>query len=162
MESRSRAVRVAAQRDSTLGFRLWQARDVTDGTTPDTEPDADLVALWAKVFGFARTGETDLLAAYVDAGIPVNLTSDSGDTLVMLASYHGHSDTVAALLARGADTNRLNDRGQSPLAGAVFKVHPEVVKALLKAGADVHAGKPSAVETARMFGNTAMLQLLQP
>src|SRR5699024_9900387 len=45
---------------------------------------------------------------------PQNLTNDSGDTLLMLAAYHGHADTVRALLTRGADPNRLNDRGQSP------------------------------------------------
>ncbi len=121
-----------------------------------------MLELWAKVFGFARAGETDNLAAYVDAGIPVNMTNDKGDTLVMLAAYHGHAGTVAALLERGAEPNRLNDKGQSPLAGAVFKAEPEVVKVLLNGGADPDAGQPSAVETARTFGNTEMLALLQP
>lgn len=143
---------------------IWQARLVTDASNQAfaAEQGPDFSAWRAKAFSFARHGESELLAAYVDAGIPVDLTNDSGDTLVMLAAYHGHSDTVAALLARGAEVNRLNDRGQSPLAGAVFKSETEIVKALLTAGADVHAGQPSALETARMFGNTAMLALLQP
>ncbi|WP_216204984.1 ankyrin repeat domain-containing protein [Amycolatopsis aidingensis] len=130
--------------------------------TPEPEPDPELLALWAKVFGFARRGETDRLVAYVEAGIPANLTNDKGDTLVMLAAYHGHADAVTALLERGADPNRLNDRGQSPLAGAVFKAEPEVVKALLGGGADPSAGQPSALETARMFDNQEMLGLLEP
>lgn len=92
---------------------------------PDqAEPDPELLELWARVFGFARGGETTRLAAYVDAGVPANLTNDNGDTLVMLAAYHGHPGTVAALLERGADPDRLNDRGQSPLAGATFKTIP--------------------------------------
>ncbi|MGC7099722.1 ankyrin repeat domain-containing protein [Amycolatopsis lurida] len=128
----------------------------------DPEPDPELLELWAKVFGFARTGSTAELAAYVDAGIPVNLTNDRGDTLVMLAAYHGHAATVTALLERGADPDRTNDRGQSPLAGAVFKAEPEVVKALLAGGADPDAGQPSALETARLFGNDEMLTLLRP
>ncbi|WP_158885742.1 ankyrin repeat domain-containing protein [Amycolatopsis anabasis] len=128
----------------------------------DAEPDPELLALWAKVFAFARSGETETLAAYVDAGLPANLTNDKGDTLVMLAAYHGHADTVSALLERGADPNRLNDRGQSPLAGAVFKNEPEVVKALLAGGADPDAGQPSAVDTAQAFGNTELLTLLRP
>jgi uncharacterized protein len=131
-------------------------------TEPQPEPDPELIELWTRVFGFARTGQTETLAAYVDAGVQANLTNDKGDTLVMLAAYHGHAGTVKALLDRGADPNRLNDRGQSPLAGAVFKNEPEVVKALLAGGADPAAGRPSAVETARMFDNTELLTLLQP
>ncbi|TVT42291.1 ankyrin repeat domain-containing protein [Amycolatopsis rhizosphaerae] len=126
------------------------------------EPDPALLEMAARVFGFARSGQTGTLMAYVDAGVPVNLGNDKGDTLLMLAAYHGHAETVSALLARGADPNRLNDRGQSPLAGAVFKDEPEVVKALLAAGADPEAGRPSAVDTARMFGNSELLTLLQP
>jgi ankyrin repeat protein len=83
--------------------------------------------------------------------VPVNLTDASGNTLLMLAAYHGHPATVTALAGRGADVDRLNDRGQSPLAGAVFKGEQEVVRALLAAGADPDAGSPTARETAAMF-----------
>ncbi|MFD9893296.1 ankyrin repeat domain-containing protein [Amycolatopsis sp. NPDC059027] len=122
------------------------------------EIDPELLQLWAKVFGFARAGRTAELAAYVDAGISANLTNDRGDTLVMLAAYHGHAETVTVLLERGADPNRVNDRGQSPLAGAVFKNEPDVVRALLKGGADPAAGQPSAIDAARMFGNEGLLE----
>jgi ankyrin repeat protein len=127
----------------------------------DEEFSPEMLALWAKVFGFARAGRTAELAAYVDAGIPANLSNDSGDTLVMLAAYHGHAETVAALIERGADPNRENDRGQSPLAGAVFKNEPAVVRALLDGGAEPGAGQPSAIDTAKMFGNTDLLSLLE-
>lgn len=117
----------------------------------DSEIDPDVIEIAGRVFNFARRGETEQLTAYVDAGVPVNLTNDKGDTLVMLAAYHGHPDAVRALLTRGADPNRVNDRGQTPLAGAVFKKEPEVIRALLDAGADPRRGTPSAVDTARMF-----------
>ena len=107
----------------------------------------------------ARTGDTATLEAYLAAGVPANLSNDRGDSLIMLAAYHGHADTVAALLARGADPNRRNDRGQTPLAGAAFKGEDEVVRALLDGGADPLAGQPSAVDTARMFGRTDYLAL---
>jgi ankyrin repeat protein len=77
----------------------------------------------------------------------------------MLAAYHGHADAVRALLERGAEADRVNDRGQTPLAGAVFKGEAEVVRALLDSGADPAAGTPSAVDTARMFGKTELLEL---
>ncbi|EIE99431.1 ankyrin repeat domain-containing protein [Saccharomonospora glauca] len=133
---------------------------MTDSVPPESDPE--LLELAARVFDFAREGQSETLAAYVDAGVPANLTNDKGDTLVMLAAYHGHADTVRVLLRRGADPNRLNDRGQSPLAGAVFKNEAEVVRALLDGGADPELGQPSALDTARMFDNAEMLTLLRP
>jgi uncharacterized protein len=115
-------------------------------------PDSEVLQLAAKVFNLARQGDTNTLAAYVDAGVPANLSNDKGDTLVMLAAYHGHPQTVSALLERGADPDRPNDRGQGPLAGAVFKGEREVIEVLLDGGADPTVGTPSAVDTARMFG----------
>ena len=79
----------------------------------------------------------------------------------MLAAYHGHAATVAALLARGADPDRPNDRGQTPLAGAVFKGEQEVIDALLAGGADPATGTPSAVDTARMFGQEELVAIFE-
>ncbi|GAA2152559.1 ankyrin repeat domain-containing protein [Kitasatospora kazusensis] len=131
---------------------MADSAEQTPTQTPAETPDTDVIELAAKLFGAARTGDTALLAAYLDAGAPANLSNDRGDSLVMLAAYHGHADTVRALVERGADPDRVNDRGQSPLAGAVFKGEETVIAALLAGGADPLAGTPSAVETARMFG----------
>ncbi|MEU2433534.1 ankyrin repeat domain-containing protein [Streptomyces sp. NPDC007861] len=122
-------------------------------------PDPEVIELATRIFDLARQGDAEALAAYVDAGVPANLTNDKGDSLVMLAAYHGHAAAVTALLARGADVDRANDRGQTPLAGAVFKGEDAVVRALLDGGADPGAGTPSAVDTARMFGKTDLLEL---
>ncbi|WP_225994179.1 ankyrin repeat domain-containing protein [Actinomadura rudentiformis] len=121
------------------------------------EPDPGLKEFATKLFDLARTGQTERLIAHVEAGVPVDLADDKGDTLLMLAAYHGRADTVRALVARGADPERPNDRGQRPLAGAVFKKEAGVVRALLDLGADPTAGAPSAVDTARMFGHTEFL-----
>ncbi|QNE78522.1 ankyrin repeat domain-containing protein [Streptomyces finlayi] len=122
-------------------------------------PGPEVVELAAEVFGLARRGEADALAAYVDAGVPANLTNDRGDSLLMLAAYHGHAEAVTALAGRGADPDRANDRGQTPLAGAVFKGEKAVIEALLAAGADPASGTPSALDTARMFGKADLLEL---
>ncbi|MFE4172788.1 ankyrin repeat domain-containing protein [Streptomyces sp. NPDC056909] len=122
-------------------------------------PDPEVVELATRIFDLARRGETEALAAYIDAGVPANLTNDRGDSLLMLAAYHGHASAVAALLERGADGSRPNDRGQTPLAGAVFKGEDEVIRILLAGGADPAQGSPSAVDTARMFGKTDLLEL---
>ncbi|GHC85880.1 ankyrin repeat domain-containing protein [Streptomyces flavofungini] len=121
--------------------------------------DPEVVALAGKIFDLARAGDTDALAAYVDAGVSADLTNDSGDSLVMLAAYHGHAAAVRALIERGADAGRVNDKGQTPLAGAVFKGSDDVVRALLDGGADPAAGTPSAIDTARMFDKTELLTL---
>ncbi|MFE9249521.1 ankyrin repeat domain-containing protein [Streptomyces sp. NPDC007088] len=124
---------------------------------PDETPGPEVVELAGRLFDFARAGDAEALAAYVDAGVPVNLGNDRGDTLVMLAAYHGHAEAVRVLLARGADADRPNDRGQTPLAGAVFKGEDDVITALLDGGADPAAGTPSAIETARMFGKDELV-----
>lgn len=133
--------------------------------TPDSTPgagpaeDREVIEFAARLFHLARRGDTASLAAYVDAGVPADLTNDRGDTLLMLAAYHGHAESVRVLLDRGADPDRANDRGQTPLAGAVFKGEQEVVTALVDGGADPTAGTPSAVDTARMFGKNDLLAL---
>ncbi|GAB3862787.1 ankyrin repeat domain-containing protein [Dactylosporangium cerinum] len=127
-----------------------------------SEPiDPDVLEFAHRMFDLARAGATEELAANVDAGLPVNLTNDKGDTLLMLAAYHDHPPAVAALLARGADPDRANDRGQTALAAAVFRRSADSVRTLLDAGADPAAGGPSALETARFFDLPEMLTLLE-
>jgi ankyrin repeat protein len=127
----------------------------------NTPLDPEAVELAGRLFDMARTGDAAGLASYVDAGVPVNLTNESGDTLVMLAAYHGHADAVIDLIERGADVNRPNDKNQTPLAGAVFKGEDAVVKALVSGGADPKGGHPTAVDAARMFGREDYLSLLE-
>jgi ankyrin repeat protein len=122
--------------------------------------DPGVVELAGRVFDLARGGHTEELAAYVDAGVPADLTNDKGDTLLILAAYHGHPETVGALLARGADHSRANDRGQTALAAAVFRQSAETASMLLAAGADPDAGGPSARATAVFFELPAMVELL--
>ncbi|MDJ0394329.1 ankyrin repeat domain-containing protein [Rhodococcus sp. G-MC3] len=124
------------------------------------QDDQSLAELAGRLFTMARTGDTEPLRAYLEAGVPVDLNNESGDTLVMLAAYHGHAETVRALVEAGADVNRANDKGQTPLAGAVFKGEDDVVKALVDGGADPSGGHPSAIDAARMFGREDYLGLL--
>lgn len=119
--------------------------------------DEEVIELAHQLFDWAREGQSERIAAYVDSGAPADLTDPAGNTLLMLAAYHGHADLVRALAQRGADVDRLNNRGQSPLAGAVFKAEPEVVTVLLDHGADPEAGTPTARATAEMFGQSAQL-----
>ena len=104
-----------------------------------------------QLFDLARQG-ADVLLDLVDAGLPVDLTDEAGNTLLMLAAYHGNAELTAGLAERGADVNRLNSKNQAPLAGAIFKNESDVIRVLIEHGADVDAGTPSARATAQMFG----------
>lgn len=129
-----------------------------------------------QMFDLARQGSPDLLH-YLSAGLPPNLTNNGGNTLLMLAAYHGHASLVRSMLeldysapppgngagaegattarrhsyASGPDPNQLNGKDQSPLAGAVFKGYDEVARVLVEHGADPLGGTPNADDTAKMF-----------
>jgi uncharacterized protein len=127
---------------------------MTEALTPDE------VAYLHGVLDHAREGRTDELAAAIDRGVPVNLTSPAGDSLLMLAAYHDHPATVRMLVGRGADPDRVNDRGQTALGAAVFRRSEASVRLLLDHGASVHAGVRSAAQIAAFFELDEMAALL--
>ncbi|RYD22880.1 MAG: ankyrin repeat domain-containing protein [Verrucomicrobiaceae bacterium] len=116
----------------------------------------------------ARTGDVELLVPMLDAGMPVNLADEKGNSLLMLASYHGHYDLTQELLERGAEPDQRNARNQTPLAGVAFKGGLAIAKLLVKHGADPNAdqgGGRYPVQFAAMFGNpdiVTFLNSLQP
>ena len=123
----------------------------------DNPPDPQLVTMAHACFDFARAGDIERLRAYIENGVPANLTDAAGNTLLMLAAYHGHPETVRMLVELGADPDRTNDRGQSPLAGAILKGEDHVVAALLDADADPDVGTPSARAAAQLFDRDELI-----
>ncbi|MFN0028697.1 MAG: ankyrin repeat domain-containing protein [Acidimicrobiales bacterium] len=111
------------------------------------------------LFDAARRGDTNLLREATSGGAPPDLSNQSGDSLVMLAAYHGHAEAVEVLLQAGAQVDLMNDRAQTPLGGATFKGYPDVVRTLLRFGADPAAGSPSAITMAVMFDREDFLAL---
>ena len=71
----------------------------------NTKPELDEATLaWLRqVFQYARSGDAEPLGAVLAQGLPPNLRNERGDTLVMLAAYHGHLDATRVLLEHGAD-----------------------------------------------------------
>lgn len=125
---------------------------MSDGLTPEQTERVVAAAI-----DFAREGSTGELAEFIEHGLPVNTTDEAGNTLLMLAAYHGHAATVRALLGFGADPDVRNDRDQAPIAGALFKGADDVVTVLRDAGADLDAGTPTARAAATMFGREHLL-----
>ena len=134
-------------------------------SAPDPDPvpaGDDPVELAHWLLDRARAGEAERLADFADHGMPVDLTDAAGNTLLMLAAYHGHPTTVRVLAERGAAVAAVNDRGQTPMAGAVFKGYTNVVEVLVAAGADPDLGTPSARASAEFFERAAIAALLPP
>ncbi|KAI1642394.1 ankyrin [Daldinia loculata] len=121
----------------------------TDSAPASLPPEA--IEFAGCMYNAARAGEIEIFQQALPAGLPPNLTNEKGDSILMLAAYHGHADLVKLLIQHGADPNRINDRGQSPLAGAVFKKEDSVIEALLEGGADPEHGSPSALACLAMF-----------
>ncbi len=122
--------------------------------------DDDTLAFAHKVFDHCRNGDSAELATLLDAGLPANLLTSTGDSLLMLASYHGRTETTRLLLRHGADPSLANDHAQTPLAGAVFKGDHAIVELLLEHGAAVDQlppGGKTALMFAAMFNRTDLL-----
>ena len=64
--------------------------------------DDEILALLQSAFTHVRAGDTAALTALLDQGVPPTLRNEKGDSLVMLASYHGFVDTTRVLLERGS------------------------------------------------------------
>ncbi|MCK9869519.1 ankyrin repeat domain-containing protein [Nocardiopsis dassonvillei] len=111
----------------------------------------------ALAMDLAREGRTEELLEFLDHGLPVDTRDEQGNTLLMLAAYHGQEAVVRALVDRGADVDLRNDRDQTPVAGALFKGEEGIVALLVAAGADLDAGTPSARAAAEMFGRSHLL-----
>ena len=120
----------------------------------DDQAHDPAVTLAQAMFQACRDGDIESLKPVLDQGAPLDMQDAEGNTMVMLAAYHGHAELVRELASRGADVELTNDRGQTPLAGAVFKGFDEVVAALIEVGASPDAGTPTARETAVFFGRT--------
>ncbi len=111
----------------------------------------------------ARNGDAVGLAAMIKDGLAVDAQDAKGNTLLMLASYHGRAEVVKLLLKSGATVDLRNDKGQTPLGGVAFKGYVEIATLLLDAGADPVAdqGGSTPADFATLAGKTEILALLQ-
>jgi ankyrin repeat protein len=111
----------------------------------------------------ARNGKTPELAAMLKAGQSVDAQDAKGNTLLMLASYHGKAEVVKLLLNSGATVDLRNAKGQTPLGGVAFKGYVDIATLLLDAGADPVAdqGGSTPADFATLAGKTEILALLQ-
>ena len=124
-------------------------------TIPNPLPDA--------AADLARSGDAIGLGGLLNDGLAVDARDAKGNTLLMLASYHGRAEVVKLLLKSGATVDLRNDKGQTPLGGVAFKGYAEIATLLLDAGADPLAdqGGSTPADFATLAGKTEILALLQ-
>src|SRR3546814_589849 len=144
---------------TTLFRSPWRTAMQTPRQLPELD-DATL-AFAEHVFDSARNGDSSRLGELLRQGMPADLRNHAGDSLLMLASYHGHLDASRVLLEHGADPQLRNIRGHTSLAGAAFKGDLNMIELLLAHGADVESpcedGK-TALIMAAMFNRTALIE----
>jgi ankyrin repeat protein len=111
----------------------------------------------------ARKGDAVGLDAMLKGGLAVDARDAKGNTLLMLAGYHGRAEVVQLLLQSGAKVDLRNDKGQTPLGGVAFKGYVEIATLLLDAGADAVAdqGGSTPADFATLAGRTEILAILQ-
>ena len=137
--------------------------------TTVSEEEKRYEELLALALDHARAGATEELRLMLEHQLPANLTDHQGNSLLMLAAYHGHPETVQLLLDYGAEPDKRNDRGQTPLAGVAFKGYASVAAILLAAGADPLASQGGAemgkemtpLAFATLFGRSEVEHLLR-
>ncbi|WP_417512749.1 ankyrin repeat domain-containing protein [Marinobacter sp.] len=97
---------------------------------PANQSDEDAIAFAQGIFELARNGGTKLLRPLLEAGVPVNIRTSKGESLLMLAASNGHIDTVELLLEKGADPELQDADGNTALSLARAKGAQDVIKHL--------------------------------
>lgn len=115
---------------------------------PENQQDEDAIAFAQGIFELARNGGAKMLSPLLEAGVPVDIRTSEGDSLLMLATGNGHAETAHLLLEKGANPDSANNQLQTPLMQAATLNHGKLVERLLQAGAD------ATIQDAE--GNTAL------
>src|SRR4051812_45625323 len=53
--------------------------------------EAETIEFAESIFQLVRSGDVARLIPLLERGVPANLRNDRGDTLLLMASYHGHA-----------------------------------------------------------------------
>ena len=86
----------------------------------------------------AATGDVEISAMLLNAGIHVDVLNIVEDSPLHLATKHGHRSLMQLLLDNGADLHHWNRDGLCPLHMAVTSGDRDVVAVLLRGGSNVN------------------------
>ncbi len=112
----------------------------------------------------AREGDLKTIEEYVKEKLPLDVKSSRGDTLLILAAYHGHSEIVELLASQPSiKIDELNKMGFTALSGAAFKGDAKITKILLKYKANPNTANESGqtpLMLAAMMGREEVAKIL--
>ncbi|MBQ0813735.1 MAG: ankyrin repeat domain-containing protein [Marinobacter sp.] len=97
---------------------------------PENQLDEDAIAFAQGIFELARNGGTKMLRPLLEAGVPVDIRTSNGESLLMLAARNGHADTVQLLLEKGANPELQDADGNTALNLARANGNQNVIKLL--------------------------------
>ncbi len=123
-----------------------------------------LAKLREVAFDAAREGDVKTLAAYFEANQPVDIVNARGDSLLILAAYHGHDEAVRTILARKkVPIDAKNKMGFTALTGAAFKGYVGIARQLVEKGAAPDSANDrgqTPLMFAAMFGRLEVVKFL--
>jgi serine/threonine-protein phosphatase 6 regulatory ankyrin repeat subunit B len=90
-----------------------------------------------KLFCAAEEGKADVVKRGLRTA-DVNITSNGGSTLLLVACFYGHVEVVEVLIESGADTDHADEDGDTALIVSSDKGFLGVVKLLLRSEADAY------------------------
>jgi hypothetical protein len=130
--------------------------------------DCSCVAFGAFVKA-AYKGHIVIVRVLISAGANVNCVSESGETVLMIASdkpHAGerHTEIVQALIDAGANVNCVSESGDTALEVAAHWGNILMVEALIRAGADINLqdnGGNTALMEARNCNHPEIVTLLE-
>ena len=138
--------------------------DAPDAPRPGVVDQATQAKLREIAFQAAREGDVKTLAAYFESGLPADIVNARGDTLLILAAYHGHDDAVKTILTRPKILiDAKNKMGFTALTGAAYKGYLGIAKRLVAKGANPNAANKrgqTPLMYAAMFGRTEVVAFL--
>lgn len=90
------------------------------------------------IFDIARTGtEKDMISYLSNHPEHVNLLSDRGSSLLLLAAYYANNDVARVLIDKGAKLNECYSEG-SLICALIYKNNIDLLETILKKGANIN------------------------
>ncbi|MFM0289840.1 ankyrin repeat domain-containing protein [Paraburkholderia megapolitana] len=111
-------------------------------------------------FAAARLGRIDILKALLEAGYPIDSTTDAGYTALILSAYDDQPAALDFLMQAGANPCLGDKHGNTALMGALFKGELPIARSLMNTHCAIdqtnNAGE-TALSFAALFGRLTLL-----
>ncbi|MCL9783464.1 ankyrin repeat domain-containing protein [Vibrio sp. S4M6] len=123
--------------------------------------EAEYQSLVSLFFDAVRTGNSEVMTTFLQAGFPVDQRNTKSYTPLMVAAYQGQASAVALLLEHGANACIRDKRGNTALMGALIKGEVRIAKRLYQANCSPEARNKAGLnlqEFARLYGQARVLQ----